>query len=102
MPTENFEHRSGGLDPAEVFSAAQTVAAKLVATGQDPNADQETVDWLVDLVSDVGLDTMARLWADAPAITFGGALWRLRSEEHTSELQSRGHLVCRLLLEKKK
>src|SRR5690625_5590983 len=31
--------------------------------------------------------------------------WRTyskRSEEHTSELQSRGHLVCRLLLEKKK
>src|SRR5439155_18186408 len=27
--------------------------------------------------------------------------WK-RSEEHTSELQSRGHLVCRLLLEKKK
>src|SRR5207253_3363691 len=26
---------------------------------------------------------------------------RRRSEEHTSELQSRGHLVCRLLLEKK-
>src|SRR5690625_6027502 len=25
-----------------------------------------------------------------------------RSEEHTSELQSRGHIVCRLLLEKKK
>src|SRR5690625_6360210 len=31
-------------------------------------------------------------------ITWVGA----RSEEHTSELQSRGHLVCRLLLEKKK
>src|SRR5215208_8365606 len=37
-----------------------------------------------------------------------GASWRRprpccpRSEEHTSELQSRGHLVCRLLLEKKK
>src|SRR5690625_6539179 len=29
-------------------------------------------------------------------------LERDRSEEHTSELQSRGHLVCRLLLEKKK
>src|SRR5207253_11343456 len=29
------------------------------------------------------------------------ATWA-RSEEHTSELQSRGHLVCRLLLEKKK
>src|SRR2546422_8426574 len=28
--------------------------------------------------------------------------WTSRSEEHTSELQSRLHLVCRLLLEKKK
>src|SRR3712207_7915132 len=28
--------------------------------------------------------------------------FRLRSEEHTSELQSRQYLVCRLLLEKKK
>src|SRR5690625_6777681 len=30
------------------------------------------------------------------------AEWEYRSEEHTSELQSRGHLVCRLLLEQKK
>src|SRR3712207_7529376 len=29
-------------------------------------------------------------------------LWSERSEEHTSELQSRQYLVCRLLLEKKK
>src|SRR3712207_8411205 len=28
--------------------------------------------------------------------------WTIRSEEHTSELQSRQYLVCRLLLEKKK
>src|SRR5690625_1480593 len=39
--------------------------------------------------------------------TFGKPSWGavcviFRSEEHTSELQSRGHLVCRLLLEKKK
>src|SRR5690625_485560 len=40
----------------------------------------------VALISDAG----------APAISDP------RSEEHTSELQSRGHLVCRLLLEKKK
>src|SRR2546429_4248634 len=32
----------------------------------------------------------------------GGPPGALRSEEHTSELQSRLHLVCRLLLEKKK
>src|SRR2546421_9068076 len=32
----------------------------------------------------------------------GATLTRVRSEEHTSELQSRSDLVCRLLLEKKK
>src|SRR2546422_3154518 len=39
------------------------------------------------------------------AVAPDGAVWYadlLRSEEHTSELQSRLHLVCRLLLEKKK
>src|SRR5258708_15705790 len=45
-------------------------------------------------------------WADysyvMPAGAFGYALLTLRSEEHTSELQSPDHLVCRLLLEKKK
>src|SRR5439155_26511294 len=40
---------------------------------------------------------------EAPALGRGHhPLGRNRSEEHTSELQSRGHLVCRLLLEKKK
>src|SRR5690625_6194333 len=37
-----------------------------------------------------------------PAKTAEGYITSFRSEEHTSELQSRGHLVCRLLLEKKK
>src|SRR5690625_6646906 len=40
-----------------------------------------------------------------PAIDIGQGIevpFIARSEEHTSELQSRGHLVCRLLLEKKK
>src|SRR5437870_12201675 len=39
----------------------------------------------------------------SPRSVFGAYRRRCeRSEEHTSELQSRGHLVCRLLLEKKK
>src|ERR1035441_11127456 len=42
--------------------------------------------------------TPAQAWRPCNART----LWRLlRSEEHTSELQSLRHLVCRLLLEKK-
>src|SRR3989442_11822208 len=40
-------------------------------------------------------------WASA-AYGYDGFLRWARSEEHTSELQSRPHLVCRLLLEKKK
>src|SRR5207253_10048714 len=40
-------------------------------------------------------------WSDEKVLTFFPQL-KARSEEHTSELQSRGHLVCRLLLEKKK
>src|SRR3989449_8423182 len=52
--------------------------------------------------------TVARAYLDQVARSNGLAPERLaatraaRSEEHTSELQSRLHLVCRLLLEKKK
>src|SRR2546422_3397752 len=53
-------------------------------------AHEPEPDRLDDRVDEVG---------DAPALERGEA--RLRSEEHTSELQSRLHLVCRLLLEKK-
>src|SRR3712207_7771471 len=42
-----------------------------------------------------GWDASARRWTGTPGIS-------PRSEEHTSELQSRQYLVCRLLLEKKK
>src|SRR5258707_11781909 len=40
------------------------------------------------------------LWVNAAEVVLNGEL--RRSEEHTSELQSRQYLVCRLLLEKKK
>src|SRR2546422_2006670 len=43
-------------------------------------------------------EMLLHLHLDAP----GFDLVDVRSEEHTSELQSRLHLVCRLLLEKKK
>src|SRR5690625_5529400 len=46
---------------------------------------------------DRGVIREIRRWVTRSAII----MKRWRSEEHTSELQSRGHLVCRLLLEKK-
>src|SRR5207253_11376431 len=45
---------------------------------------------------------LARATAQISLIRAFPLLIARRSEEHTSELQSRGHLVCRLLLEKKK
>src|SRR3989442_15457523 len=59
----------------------------------------------------VGRGSMAAASAQRPrsivqrasiAAIANAARWTMRSEEHTSELQSRPHLVCRLLLEKKK
>src|SRR3712207_8820261 len=46
-----------------------------------------------------GADTLVPRLA---AVSLGAARLPHRSEEHTSELQSRQYLVCRLLLEKKK
>src|SRR5689334_24175104 len=46
--------------------------------------------------------TAERLGGGEAGAQWTGAGGRLRSEEHTSELQSQFHLVCRLLLEKKK
>src|SRR5439155_23634601 len=54
----------------------------------------------VDRVSTVAENLDRRLGRSRIDGRGGAAI--TRSEEHTSELQSRGHLVCRLLLEKKK
>src|SRR5690625_5643640 len=43
---------------------------------------------------------MGHLHAQKASVSDMDSQERLRSEEHTSELQSRGHIVCRLLLEK--
>src|SRR3989442_4736845 len=61
------------------------------AMRREPVMDPEHTWLMVDMMKDV----IRR----GTAFT---AVWKARSEEHTSELQSRPHLVCRLLLEKKK
>src|SRR5205809_5230013 len=53
-------------------------------------------------VSDIARAGQARLDLGVPTVGRSAYPRHPRSEEHTSELQSRLHLVCRLLLEKKK
>src|SRR2546422_11377741 len=88
-------YRNGGSDKCDgiPMDSLITAAARALAAG-DP----------------LGALKRVALRDDAPALALRGiAMAQLgdlvrakRSEEHTSELQSRLHLVCRLLLEKKK
>src|SRR2546422_5206015 len=71
--------------PVNVTGAAIIVAQRVVPEGQP----------VLGVTAIVGQQTFDQV------VAFVGSLVG-RSEEHTSELQSRLHLVCRLLLEKKK
>src|SRR2546429_2221496 len=67
--------------------------------GKPASSNQTANSSAVSGVCSAGLSTQVQPAAMAGA-SFQAAM--SRSEEHTSELQSRLHLVCRLLLEKKK
>src|SRR5215467_14095195 len=80
--------------PARSASAAQSVAeiARSVATEpqfSSPISDPTSFDEIYKA-------------AEIPSAPQGYSIIKVRSEEHTSELQSPCNLVCRLLLEKKK
>src|SRR3712207_7565092 len=62
----------------------------------------EVREYLVDVYGPDGLPFNTRFGNGEPIGEDIVALLNERSEEHTSELQSRQYLVCRLLLEKKK
>src|SRR5207253_2598481 len=99
------ERRAPGDGPCRVYPTTRRMS--------DPRADflaRSERGGIVPVLREVVLDGDTPLAAFVkvarPPFGFllesvvGGERWR--SEEHTSELQSRGHLVCRLLLEKKK
>jgi hypothetical protein len=66
----------GSPDPAQLAEAAHTTASLLVEAGR-ATTDESARARLVALVDDVGLDTVAEMWADRPARSLPGALWRL-------------------------
>src|SRR5690625_6891206 len=62
-----------------------------------------TGDWSISLAEEIGPEgkVIGLDFSDNMLMVANQKIKQHRSEEHTSELQSRGHLVCRLLLEKK-
>src|SRR5690625_5795679 len=89
---ERIEFTSKGVDKGSWHASGQTgisIWASVFGTGAPSSANA----------------CFLRICVGNPRLrdfTVGPPPTGLRSEEHTSELQSRGHLVCRLLLEKKK
>src|SRR5690554_1822930 len=85
--TKNYDYNSKTYS----FAANQAISVKL----RDVNKYEDIVKGLLD----TGIN---RIDGVEFSSSNKDALESQRSEEHTSELQSRPHLVCRLLLEKKK
>jgi hypothetical protein len=67
---------AGGVDPSAVQEAAHAAASALVH-GARSARDAEVTRRVVRLAQDEGLEVIADLWADAPADSLAGALWRL-------------------------
>src|SRR5690625_5634109 len=79
----------------------EDVQARVIVEGANDPVTGEADDYL----SEKGTIIIPDILANAGGVIVSYFEWiqgKERSEEHTSELQSRGHLVCRLLLENKK
>ena len=71
-----FDNRKGGEDPAALNEAAHQSAHALISQGR-ANLDPEVTARLVQFTDVFGLETIAMMWAHAPAISLPGALWRI-------------------------
>lgn len=71
-----FEDMPGGADPSAVREAADQ-AASLLVRGARSSQDPEVAERLLHLADTEGIETIAEVWAGAPADTLAGCLWRL-------------------------
>ena len=76
MSPAAMEAFGGTVDPMQEIEAAHQTAAVLVHAGRAAN-DPTVTARLVDLVEELGLSTVADLWAHRPGRSLPGALWRL-------------------------
>src|SRR3712207_7129704 len=88
----------------EIYTLSLHDALPICGTGHvaERDRDQEPPDRRLALLVGEGVADVAEGQGDHGRGGHPGQEAQQRSEEHTSELQSRQYLVCRLLLEKKK
>lgn len=87
---ELFESQAADADPAERSAAGDRIAT-LIVRGPRDGDDQVLVDRILHLADEDGLGTIAELWANAPAESLAGALWRLyllRTWVHRQSVQA--------------
>jgi len=70
------EEIGGGIDPQRLGEAAHMTADVVVRRGR-ATADPDVLERLITLVDREGIDAVAGLWANSPANTLPGALWRM-------------------------
>src|SRR5215475_5427839 len=87
---------------AVALSADSAITTASLAALRPPSSSASSASAPAVSVSRATLDASSQFGLQNPAVVRSSALSSPRSEEHTSELQSRENLVCRLLLEKKK
>src|SRR5439155_7264003 len=98
-----------GVFSGNVYMAAFTLMSSAGAIYHLQNCRDRTALvaaglWIgaINAATALALDLLGANEPSLRVLLFDSFCGYVRSEEHTSELQSRGHLVCRLLLEKKK
>lgn len=71
-----FQHYPGAQGAQDLALAAQASARALLARGR-ANEDPSVTKRLVHFTDEFGLQTLTDLWAQAPAVSTAGALWRI-------------------------
>src|SRR5439155_21421526 len=85
--------------PLSTLFPYTTLFRSVLSIARSPNAGDSLPHLVVVTFTNRAADEMQQ--RTRQALLEENLRQEVRSEEHTSELQSRGHLVCRLLLEKK-
>jgi len=77
LTDERAERIIGDVDPSTRSDVAHMTAAAILSAGRAKGEDDEVVRRLVTLIDTEGVDIVAGMWADSPATTLPGILWRL-------------------------